>query len=164
MRRLSSLVAAGLFLAATPGFAQATDATPGSPTLPATLQPQNDDYHQYTASVIERTPLMHQGDGQYDLAVHLYGTAGGDPAMNGLHTYLAFYQSPGDGYRVFEIGDFNAYRVVSETKGRLLLEVDENIINEGSGEIGSRTRRMVVTWTPPGDGMAPATVSVGAIP
>jgi len=155
MKRLSTLLAGGLLLAtAAPAFAQ-QPAAPG----PATLQPLTDDYHQYTASVTDVTPLTQQGEGEHDLAVHLYGTTGGDPAMNGLYTYIAFYQSPAEGYRVFQIGDFNTFRGVYQRKGSILLEISENVI-DGEGNIGHRSRRISVSWTPPANGIPPATISV----
>jgi len=155
MKRLSTLLAGGLLLAAAaPAFAQ-QPAAPG----PVTLQPQTEDYYQYTASVTDVTPLTQQGEGENDLAVHLYGTTGGDPAMNGLNTFIAFYQSPADGYRVFQIGDFNTFRVVNERKGSLLLDITENTI-DGEGNIGNRSRRISVSWTPPADGTSPTSIRV----
>ena len=155
MKSFVSLAAASLLLGA-PAFAQPA---PASRAASGTIQPNEDDNRQVEAGVIELTPLRRQGDGPNDLAVHMYGTAGGDPAMNGLYTYIAFYQSPGEGHRVFQIGDFNSYRVVSETKGSVLLEIQENVMSDG-GVIGSRTRRINVRWTPPADGSAPATIRV----
>ena len=154
MRRIATLLAGGMLLAGTaPALAQ--QPVPG----PATLQPQTEDYHQYTASVVDPTPLTQQGEGERDLAVHLYGTVGGDPAMNGLYTYIAFWQSPADGYRVFQIGDFNTFKVVNERKGYVLLEITENVI-DGEGNIGNRSRRIAVSWTPPADGTSPTSISV----
>jgi hypothetical protein len=158
MKFVLGLAAGVLLTVATPAFAQQT---PGTPDLPATLQPETDDYHQYTASVIELTPLRRQGDGQNDLNVHIYGTAGGDPAMNGLNTYIAFYQSPADGHQVFQIGDFNSYRVVSERRGQVVLQISENTI-DANANIGNRTRRITVSWNPPRDGTAPASIRVTA--
>ena len=155
MKRFSILLAGGMLLAGTvPALAQ-QPAVPG----PATLEAETDDYHQYTASVSDVTPLTRQGDGENDLAVHLYGTSGGDPAMNGLYTYIAFWQSPADGHRVFRIGDFNSFRVVSERKGEVVLHIEENTI-DSEGTIGSRSRRIAVSWTPPADGTSPTTIRV----
>lgn len=159
MRFIATLLAGGLLLAtATPALAQ-QPAVPG----PATLQPQTEDYYQYTASVTDVTPLTQQGEGERDLAVHLYGTTGGDPAMNGVYTFIAFYQSPADGYRVFQIGDFNTFRVVTERKGHVLLEISENVMNP-DGNIGHRTRRIAVSWTAPADGTSPTSISVAPAP
>jgi len=62
--------------------------------------------------VVEVSRLEHQGD----LGAKLFGAASGDPAMNGLHTYLAFFEPPPEnGWQIFEIGDFLAYTIVAET-------------------------------------------------
>lgn len=155
MKTIATLLAGGMLLAAgTPALAQ-QQPVPG----PATVQAETDDYHQYTASVSDVTPLRRQGDAENDLAVHLYGTSGGDPAMNGLYTYIAFWQSAADGHRVFRIGDFNSFRVVSERKGEVVLHIEENTI-DSDGNIGSRNRRIAVSWTPPADGTSPTTIRV----
>lgn len=122
---------------------------------PAILQPDEDEHRGYEASVIEVTELR-----QANIGAKLYGTAGGDPAMNGLYTYIAFYSSPAEGHRVFQIGDFNEYRIHEEAPGRIVLEVDENYMDEGSGDIQSRTRRMTISWTLGPDDTAPASVRV----
>lgn len=114
---------------------------------------------QWAASVVQLDPLRRQGN----LGGKLFGTAGGDPAMNGLDTYLAFYLSPADGWRVFRIGDFLTYRLVSEAPGRLVLALTESVMNPRTGAIGSRTRRLAVSWTRRGD-QAPGTISVSALP
>lgn len=122
----------------------------------ATVQPDGDENQQWAASVVELTPLTRQGD----RTVKLFGTAGGDPAMNGLYTHVAFFDSPPEGWRVFRIGDFLDYRVLSETPGRVDLEVNESIMDEATGNIGSRKRRVIIGWAVATDGSVPATISV----
>ncbi len=122
----------------------------------ATVRPDADPNQQWAAAVVELTPLTRQGD----RTVKLFGTAGGDPAMNGLYTHVAFFDSPAEGWRVFRIGDFLDYRVLSESPGRVDLEIDESTMDEASGNIGSRTRRVIVGWALATDGSAPATVTV----
>ncbi|MDP3369659.1 MAG: hypothetical protein Q8R45_05030 [Brevundimonas sp.] len=122
----------------------------------AIVQPDADEGQQWAASVVELTPLARQGD----RTVKLFGAAGGDPAMNGLHTHIAFFDSPAEGWRVFRIGDVLDYRLLSESPGRVDLELDESTMNPASGEIGSRTRRVIVGWSLAADGSAPATVTV----
>lgn len=121
-----------------------------------TLQPDADSNVQQAAAVVSLDDLTRQGD----RTVKLFGTAGGDPAMNGLYTYVAFFQSPAEGWRVFRIGDFLDYRVLSEAPGRVDLEIEESVHDEASGQISSRKRKMIVSWTPGADGAPPATVSV----
>ena len=137
--------------AAMPAAAPLTAAGPA-----ATVQPDGDENQQWAASVVELTPLTRQGD----RTVKLFGTAGGDPAMNGLYTHVAFFDSPAEGWRVFRIGDFLDYRVLSETPGRVDLEVNESIMDEATGNIGSRKRRVIIGWAVATDGSVPATISV----
>ena len=122
----------------------------------AILQPDTDPNQQWAASVVRLDALENQGD----RAVKLFGTAGGDPAMNGLYTHLAFFESPAEGWRVFRIGDFLDYRLLSEAPGRIDLEIDESVLDAATGQIGSRKRRIIVGWALPTDGSVPATVTV----
>ena len=122
----------------------------------ATLQPDADPTLQQAAAVVSLDELTRQGS----LTVKLFGTAGGDPAMNGLYTHVAFFQSPAEGWRVFRIGDFLDYRVLSEAAGRVDLEIEESVHDEASGQISSRKRKVIVGWAAPTDGSAPATVTV----
>jgi hypothetical protein len=121
------------------------------------VRPDPDANLQWAAAVEQVTPLHRQSEP----AAKLFGAAGGDPAMNGLHVYLAFSEPP-EGWRLFSIGDFLAYRVVAETRGRLTLEIRENLYNQATGEVGSRTRRLRVSWTAGRDGEPPASVNVTA--
>lgn len=145
---------------AVPAAEQAAPAPAAAPLTAAgpaaTVQPDADEGQQWAASVVELTPLTRQGD----RTVKLFGTAGGDPAMNGLYTHVAFFDSPAEGWRVFRIGDFLDYRVLSESPGRVDLEIDESTMDEASGNIGSRTRRVIVGWAIATDGSVPATVTV----
>jgi hypothetical protein len=143
--------------AALPAEQAAPAAAPLTAAGPAAIvQPDADEGQQWAASVVELTPLTRQGD----RTVKLFGTAGGDPAMNGLYTHVAFYDSPAEGWRVFRIGDVLDYRVLSESEGRVDLELNESTMDQASGEIGSRTRRVIVGWARPADGSVPATVTV----
>jgi hypothetical protein len=126
---------------------------PPAGRAPETLQPDADEYLQDPAAVVVLTELRRQGD----LGGKLFGMAGGDPAMNGLYTYLAFFISAGDGWRIFRIGDFLDYRIVSEAPGRVLLEIEESTMNE-DGVIGTRRRRLDLRWTPGAEGAPPETV------
>ena len=128
--------------------------TPSGPAQ--ALQADEDEFLQWSAAVVRVDYLDHQGDGT---TVKLFGTAGGDPAMNGLYTHIAFFGSVADGWRTFRIGDFLDYRVLAAARGRVDLEVTESYLDPATDEIGSRVRRLIVTWTPPAEG-APETVSV----
>jgi len=119
------------------------------------VRPDPDANLQWAASVVQFDALRNQGDA----TVKLFGTAGGDPAMNGLYTYLAFFESAGDGWRVFRLGDFLTYRVLSEARGRVVLDIRESVMNE-TGDIGTRARRLLISWTAGRDGVPPASLSV----
>ena len=143
--------------AALPAEQAAPAAAPLTAAGPAAIvQPDADEGQQWAASVVELTPLTRQGD----RTVKLFGTAGGDPAMNGLYTHVAFYDSPAEGWRVFRIGDVLDYRVLSESEGRVDLELRESVMDEATGQIGDRTRRVIVGWPIAADGSAPAEVTV----
>ena len=120
------------------------------------LTPATDAALQQAAAVVRLDQLAGQGP----LAAKLFGTAGGDPAMNGLYVHVAFFQSPADGWRVFRLGDVLDYRILSQRAGRVDLELEESTMDEASGRIGSRTRRVIVGWPIAADGSAPAEVTV----
>ena len=142
------------------GAAAPATAQPVAERGPVTLRPDDAEMLQDAATVVVVTPLAHQGD----LGAKLFGAAAGDPAMNGLNTYLAFYEPPPvNGWRIFAVGDFLSYDIVAETPGRLLLEINENVLKD-NGEIGERRRRLALSWTPGPDNAAPATVTVAAAP
>ena len=123
----------------------------------ASIEPDGDSYLQWSASVVRVDYLENQG---LQPTVKLFGTAGGDPAMNGLYTHLAVFAGVADGWRVFRIGDFLGYRVLADAPGRVDLEVQESVLNPANDEITSRTRRLIVTWTPAGPDGAPDAISV----
>lgn len=121
-----------------------------------TVQPATDMNVQWAASVVRLDPLTKQGGP----TVKLFGTAGGDPAMNGLYTDIAFFKSSAEGWSVFRVGDFLDYTVLSEAPGRVDLKVEESVMDEATGQIGSRERRLIVAWTPGADEAPPATITV----
>lgn len=126
---------------------------------PAVVQVEAEDEGlQWAASVTGVDLLAQEPD-----TTKLFGVAGGDPAMNGLYTYLAFYLSPGDGWRVFKVGDFLTYRIVAQRPGRLELAIEESVM-DGEGNIGARRRRLALSWTRGPDGAPPARVTVQTVP
>jgi hypothetical protein len=132
-------------------------AAPLVPDGPAsTVQATAEPALQWSAAVVRLDPLTRQGDA----TVKLFGTAGGDPAMNGLYTHVAFFRSPAEGWRVFRIGDFLDYRVRSETPGRVDLEVEESVMDPATQRISSRRRRMIVAWTMGPDAAPPVAITV----
>ncbi len=123
---------------------------------PATMAADTDANLQWSAGVVKLDELKDQGAS----TVKLFGTAGGDPAMNGLYTYVAFFVGPAEGWAVFRIGDFLDYKVLNEAPGHVDLEIEESVMDEASGQIGSRKRKVIVGWVTGVDGAAPASVSV----
>lgn len=122
----------------------------------ATVQPDADMNIQWAASVVRLDLLKAQGGA----TVKLFGTAGGDPAMNGLYTHIAFFKSSAEGWSVFRIGDVLDYEILSEAPGRVDLRLEESMLDEATGQIGSRERRVIVSWTPGADEAPPASISV----
>lgn len=92
-----------------------------------------------------------------DADVKLFSTAGGDPAINGLYTYLATYTAPDGWTRVFMIGDFNSWEVVEESPTRVVLKVSRSWIEEGSGDIKTADENLILDV--PQDATAPLTVT-----
>lgn len=168
---LSISVVAALSLSACDAVSSSGDkaAEPASPAAPAQAAPltasgaptslavedssQADDGLQWAAGVVR----VDQIPGE---SAKLFGTAGGDPAMNGLYTYIAFYLSPAEGWAVYKIGDFLDYTVLSNANGRVDLDVHESIMDEASGSIGDRHRKIIVQWTQGADDQAPTAVTV----
>jgi hypothetical protein len=121
-----------------PAAPPAAALTPSGHGLPVKALP-GDNLQAY-ASVVEVHALAEATgmDGK------IFGVAGGDPAMNGLQTYIAFYRNPAEGWWVYQIGDFLSFKILNQSSGRVDLEVEESTIDEATGTIGTRTRRMIV--------------------
>jgi hypothetical protein len=149
----------------------ATPVTPPPPTPTGPIQPLKptgrglpvkalpEPMLQISASVTEVLPLALQGE----RTVKLFGTAGGDPAMNGLYIYIAFFRSPADGWWVFQLGDFLSFTVLNEVPGQVDVEVEESVPDSDTGTIGSRKRRIIIAFpvdqdpdTPPNVRFMPA--------
>jgi hypothetical protein len=157
---ISILTVAALFLAACSSpvgaAAQTAALTPrGAPVDVAMADSENPGL-AWAASVVQVDYLPNQNGA----GAKLFGVAGGDPAMNGLYTYLAFYQNQAEGWRVFQLGDFLSYRVLYDAPGRVDLEIQESTMEASTGHIGSRTRHVIVGWTRSADGAPPMTISV----
>ncbi len=134
--------------------------TPGGSLVEAgqavVLQPETDDALQTAAAVVAIDYLPDQGD----LTAKMFGTAGGDPAMNGLYTYIAFFHSPAEGWRVFRIGDYLEYQIQAVSAGRVELMLNESVMDQATSEIGSRQTAVILSFAPGPDGAVPETVTV----
>jgi hypothetical protein len=152
---VTHMLAYGLLAAAAPVAAGGGAQAVGSERGPRIVQAEEDDGVHAAATVIQLDHLNRIGN----LAGKLFATAGGDPAMNGLYTYLAFYESPAEGFRIFMIGDFEGYRIVSQAPGRVTLSVRQTSHDGRSGQFTTRTRRLNIAWPVRGD-TVPSTVTV----
>lgn len=126
----------------------------GAPvTLTAEQGSQSDDGLQWAAGVVR----VDQIPGE---SAKLFGVAGGDPAMNGLQTHIAFFDNPATGWIIYEIGDFLDYTVLSHANGRVDLDIHESTYDEASGNIGDRHRKIIVQWTQGANDVVPTAVTV----
>lgn len=121
-----------------------------------TIRPDtdNDENLEYAASVAQVNTVPNQPGN----SVKMFALAGGDPAVNGFQTYLAFYADLDVGWITFRIGDFLGYSVLSATPGRINVQVRENYMN--GDEIATRVRRFTLRWTIGPDDAPPATVTM----
>ncbi len=134
---------------------QAAPLTPsGAPVaLIAVETSQSDNGLQWAASVVKIDEIPGE-------SAKLFGVAGGDPAMNGLQTFVAFFQDPAEGWAIYPIGDFLGYTVLSRANGRVDIEIEESTMDEATGNIGSRKRKIIVQWTQGVNDAAPTAVTV----
>jgi hypothetical protein len=80
-----------------------------------------------------------------EASARLIGTAGGDPAANGLMTYLVFstvHQSV-----VYPVGNIIDYRILGASQNVVDLEISQSEIAE-DGSMTTVTRNAVLSWTP----------------
>ena len=92
-----------------------------------------------------------------DADVKLFSTAGGDPAINGLYTYLAIYTQPDGWNRIYMIGDFNGWDVIEESPTRVVLKVSRSWIEEGTGDVKTADEKLILDV--PQDETTPLTVT-----
>lgn len=114
----------------------------------------NDEQAIYGASVEQFNPIPNQ---PANAPARMFGMGGGDPAMNGLYTFLAFNGE--DGPVVFQIGNINRYSILAASPGRIDLEIRENGMRS-DGTITNVTRRVIVTWAIPAGASTPTRVVV----
>ncbi len=132
--------------AAQPPFRPAVAAGPAvnSAALPA-------DELQDAAAVSQLSPVPEQN-------AKVFSVSGGDPAANGLVTYLGLFAGPAEGWRIYPIGDFESWRLTERRGGALVLEVRDTI-QDGSGSLTRRDRRLIVEFAFDGDA-PPPTITV----
>lgn len=126
--------------AATTAAPAAKPAKPSGPAAPVAAEAEEDNI-QWAASVTEVVWLP-------DLNAKLFSTAGGDPAINGLYTYIAIPpENPGDGWAVFKLGDWETWKVSEQAPGRIVLDYRVSRINPETGDPVTEAKRMIVTFT-----------------
>lgn len=85
-----------------------------------------------------------------DLTVKLYGTAGGDPAINGLYAYVSVF-SPPDSGAVFFLGDVEEARIVSASATQLGVMLRQSTYNEQTTEVTTTERYVLVALPQAGE-------------
>lgn len=74
----------------------------------------------------------------------IFSTSGGDPAMNGLYTYLAAFTPPDGWTRVYMLGDFNSWEVVEESPARAVLKISRHELDADSGDIRTVEEKLII--------------------
>ena len=110
---------------------------PAKPSGPAKAVEAEDD-HFPEAYV---TDVHHIKDADFKV----FSTAGGDPAVNGLYTYLARYNDDERGWtQVYMLGDFNSWEIVEESPTRIVLKVSRSWVEQESGDIKTADEKLIV--------------------
>ncbi|HEY0052817.1 MAG TPA: hypothetical protein VGB49_05340 [Caulobacteraceae bacterium] len=114
---------------------------PAQPNGPAVaVMPATDEAVPSAASVTQ----VQMVEGQ---DAKVFSTAGGDPAANGLYTYLALFDDPAEGWRVFGLGDFSSWEISEQATGRIVLKVGQDSAAPATGNIRTTPGRIIVTFT-----------------
>ncbi|MGD9815404.1 MAG: hypothetical protein AB7Q23_11100 [Hyphomonadaceae bacterium] len=105
---------------------------------PQTVALAEGDQIQHAASVSDVAQLQS--------GAKIFSTVGGDPAMNGLYTYIAVYgEAPDVAWRVFQIGDFNSWSVHEDRGNEVVLKISRNWMDQSNGQIGTLEEYLIVT-------------------
>ncbi len=125
-------------------------ATPAQPSGPAqTLEAENE--HMPEAHVTDIHNIK-------DADFKIFSTAGGDPAINGLYTYLARYNDEQRGWtQVYMLGDFNSWDVIEESPTRVVLKISRSWIEEGTGDVKTGDEKLIIDL--PADPEKPVSVT-----
>jgi hypothetical protein len=89
--------------------------------------------------------------------VRLFGLTGGDPAINGLLTYIGFstdYDSMN-----FAVGDILDYKILATQPGRIDLEISESEMST-EGDVSTKKRHVVLEWVINDDAETPVNVTI----
>jgi hypothetical protein len=158
MRFLFVLSASTALVACTPKVTPSAPATK-SVTLVAsneaagTAPLETQEHVQQAAGVVAVYDLKADG-------AKIFTTAGGDPAINGLYTYLAVFGDVETGWQIYQIGDFNDIAIVSDDGKQVGLKISKSAIKD-DGNIATAESYVLVSIPAPGAKditIAPATV------
>lgn len=130
-------------LAALPALAAiALAATDGPTTAPETVMALGEEPPEAYVTDVKWIESSETG-------AKIYSTAGGDPAINGLYTFLAVAgEAPDMGWRVFEIGNFNSWKIAEQTNDHVILEVSRSWIDQASGDVKTVEEKLKVPLVP----------------
>lgn len=148
--RILLLSAVMLVPAACEAPAQQATAVPRGTTAPA-ARPWSATGPAQTIAAVAETELqeaaavsqLHSIEAQ---DAKVFSISGGDPAVNGLVTYLGLYISSAEGWRVYPIGDFAEWQVAEITDQRVILSARQDTATS-EGTIQSRDLRVRVDFT-----------------
>lgn len=130
--------------------AEAPAAAPAQPSGPAQMVEAEDD-HMPEAYVTDVHNIK-------DASFKIFSTAGGDPAVNGLYTYLARYNDDERGWtQVYMIGDFNSWEVIEESPARVVLKISRHELDSASGDIKTVEEKLIIDL--PADAISPVSVT-----
>lgn len=118
---------------------QAAVAAVVEPAGPAVvLKPRGEETGHHRDTNVARVIGLKAGDAK------LFSVVGGDPAINGEYVYLAIApDTPMDDFKVYMLGDFNSWELVSESEGRVVIKVSRSTIDD-AGEIKTAEERYIV--------------------
>lgn len=100
---------------------------PTRPTTPGQTMPAVAPEDMQEAASVSQFHAMPR------LNAKVFSVSGGDPAVNGLVTYLGLFAGPADGWRVYPLGDFAAWKVVEAGQGRIVVETREEAADADGG-------------------------------
>ena len=145
-----AVFAAALALAACQPAAE-TPATPADPAAAAPAAPAAEPAKpsgpaRAVAAAAEPMPEAWVTDVHHikDADFKIFSTAGGDPAINGLYTYLAAFTAPDGWTRVYMLGDFNSWEVVEESPTRAVLKISRHELDAASGDIKTVEEKLII--------------------
>jgi hypothetical protein len=116
-------------------------AEPGVPAAPGARVPA------VAADELQEAAAVSQLHSAPHLNAKVFSLSGGDPAVNGLVTYLALFAGPAEGWRSYPLGDYAEWRVTEARAGVIVLDVRQDTAGP-TGDIieQARTVRVNFTW------------------